>query len=522
MLKELQHMRLVRTEIAEVEVAVNLLAFKARKSPGSMVAKLDGFAQFFQRCHAIARTVHPGSTLYEHLKSIMQQAAAEPATYKDAQACLSLASAQRQWRLPCKAFWRTLSVRGVPSVENLRQEKLSVMCALLANRAILGYTSMLGIADNTLWRKLLSATCRALDAHPRAERSAVKSVVWAMSEIAMAKDMGFPAATQRSPCWELQKETVLKLVTALEKANLDSRLVTRVCEAVSLHSLWEELSPKLVDKLVSATIRFLPKMKFSQVARAACLFASIGIPIPREGVSTLKAAIVRTLHLMDIKDLASVVNYLSSAKVQLGSQTLAALQKNLVLAAAAVESVCQLNVAAGAFGRLLIHSGMSADHKSKNAFLARYEHAIPRMDHVELSNAMLAFSKIPLPLNSLAGQVLLARLPEMLDSMDARSVRKTLTGLRSARETFPEVLFGAVWKALIRTVPEMNGRELVGVLESSAFLDKQIVLPEEVRVALRQAASRCAPQLDSKAAEEMTRWLRILDLDVPNEFLALG
>jgi hypothetical protein len=163
---------------------------------------------------------------------------------------------------------------------------------------------------------------------------------------------------------------------------------------------------------------------------------------------------------------------------------------------------------------------MSPDKHTINALQTAILHTAPKMDPMDLYLSMLAFRLMPLPFDSPAGRALLAELQRGMKSVDAKMLTKLMNGLLFAEVAFSEELLDALWTAVMRVAPSFTSDTLVLVLQHTAVLKDQGVIPKKVRTVLLQAVLRCAPLLDRRTTQATIKWLRVLGWEIPEEVFA--
>jgi hypothetical protein len=514
-----------------VYVALALLARKAREQDGDLAGHLKKFADCISSSRVLLGAFQPGSELFEAVQDLMKAAAADPRTYSSARECNQVASAQRKLRLPCLEYWSTLSEKGVPRTVSGADQSGNLTCRpedsfistsinLMRCRVHLTTNCSMPLPSPALWHTLLSATCQAFGEHQGAKPLPDKQACRSLCSLLEALRSGFPAVTQGSPCAELLRNTALKFVELVAHVN-DPTLwsVPTMCQVIAMHHrLGLLLNDKAMLKIRDVVVRACPRMHSYQVAVIACAWSYAGLSFKTRAGFALKVAIIRNLPMMKGYWLHKVINSLRAARLEPDERAWEALQESV--AHAAPEAGPQMFARiASAFARLLDDWMMSPDEHTADALLAAAQRTAPMMTALNLSSTISAFSLIPLPLDSPAGQAVLSELQRRFGEMNMKDVKNTLIGLCAARQPISEPVFGALWNALIRVAPSIMPEDLESVLCCITYLQRPTFVPNEVRVVLLQAVSRCAPWLTG--LEGTLKWLNILKWEVPDEVAAL-
>jgi hypothetical protein len=497
----------------EVVDEVSFLVDKARQGTERPAVVLKRVSSAVRKHEALkAAMLQPGSQLLESIHGLMHAAALNAATYANAQHCSGMALAQIRLRLPCESFWEGLCEKGIPSGPVLYAS------ALLGVRTVLAREKLLPPPSFTLWSALLSATCSSLYKQDISKVLA-HCITKPLVAITRAESDGWPAAAAASPCKDLQKltsELLLNQVPHLEKIGLAD--VRRICAAVTW--LEADLTPPALNKILVAVADTAPKMDGREVVDVARFFIQKGCRFSSKVGTTIVSAILRTLPGMNEDLVFHLLMAFGKYRAPLGEDFCAALLTALCRIAPDLEPgrVCSSCVTVA---KLLSTSGCTVDGRTVATLSTAILRTAHAMKPVELAGAARAFAKIPLPLDSPAGEVLLARLLEGFEEMNIKCVVQTGWALGRAGVQLPDSVHNALLKALFRVAPSLDSSPfyLFNFLASLLTLERQAIIPEEPRAVLMQAAQNAISQRSSSIIRDkfMQSLIKELGLEVPEE-----
>jgi hypothetical protein len=295
--------------------------------------------------------------------------------------------------------------------------------------------------------------------------------------------------------------------------------VSVILEAISALDLEAQLNPRALRKFADALVHHAPEMSPKQLANTADRISFVGMRSSSKGSAAFISAVAHALPKMTKTRVGRVCKNFRAAAKELKTEAWVPFLEALpgVTAKLDPRGVVDCIYTIGCFCNSL---NISPDKHTINALQTTILQTAPKMSPKDLHISMLAFQLIPLPFDSPSGRALLAEVRRGMKSVDAKMLTKLMNGLLFAEVAFSEELLDALWTAVMRVAPSFTSDTLVLVLQHTAVLKDQGVIPKKVRTVLLQAVLRCAPLLDRRTTQATIKWLRVLGWEIPEEVFA--